>query len=173
MAKNIYDKLNTGSSLFVGLRYDANSVVSNHIELWQSLQPVSTEKYSILKVQYEYNQAWTVLFFTNEQDMRDFETWWEIYTKRFHNDDYLTKSIPEPHDGQFISGYPISHRRRSDRSRRNDMFNMEWQWIYKNTEHKVWWTSNFWIFENEAEMIMFKLSGDTTSDSQDDDNLPF
>lgn len=168
--------LTTGQQLFVGLRYRRRSAMDMHIALWQRLTKVPKSEYILLKVQPEFEEPCDVLFFTNEAALQSFEMWWESYSNRFADSEYLTSVMPKVSNGVKIQGYPLHHVHKvSTRFTKDDMAKQyleEWYWICEYTQDPVIWTSEFWLFANDAEMVMFKLRGKIETD-EDPDNIPF
>jgi hypothetical protein len=168
--------LTTGQNLFVGLRYSRRSTMNKHISLWQRLTDVPTSEYLLLKVQPEFEEPSEVLFFTNERALKSFEMWWDTYSSRFPNDQYLTSPMPIAVNGSKIQGYPLRHLHQlSSKFSKDELakqFLDEWYWICEFTNDPVIWTNEFWLFESDAEMVMFKLRGKIETEIEDTDT-PF
>lgn len=168
--------LTTGQNLFVGIRYSRRSAMTKHISLWQRMTDVQQSEYLLLKVQPEFEEPSEVLFFTNEKSLQSFAKWWDSYSARFTNDEYLTSAIPTASNGIKIQGYPLRHIHQvSSKFTKDELakqFLDEWHWICEFTHDPVIWTNEFWLFENDAEMVMFKLRGRIETE-EDDNNIPF
>jgi hypothetical protein len=169
--------LTTGQALFVGLRYNRRTAMNKHISLWQRLTDVPVNEYLLLRVQPEFEEPSEVLFFTNENALKSFETWWLEYSSRFVNDEYLTSAMPTANNGVKLQGYPLRHVHQVSSKFTKDevakQFLEEWYWICEYTQDPVIWTSDFWLFDNDAEMVMFKLRGKIETETDEYDNLPF
>jgi hypothetical protein len=160
-----------GNQLFVGLTYDRRGVVSQHIALWQRITPVPADHYLILKMQHEFSDACDVLFFTNKTALEQFEQWWTKYSARFPKDQVYMNTMPQPQEGVQMSGYPLMHANRNHlnmmTSQIQRLYHDQWHWIAENTSDPVIWTKDFWLFENEAEMVMFKLRDKRVGDEDE------
>lgn len=163
-----------GQKLFVGLTFQSRGEMGVHVSLWQTINKPDIKTYDIVKVQSEYGDPTDVLFFKTQEAYDSFKTWWDNYTARFTGDEYVMSFFPRVANTQHISGWVYRHEKlRYDRHDvRSKKFRDEWRWICEFTQDKVWWTQDFWLFENEAEMVMFKLKGKIQNEDEED-NLPF
>lgn len=60
-----------------------------------------------------------------------------------------------------INGYLVPHNTGSDpvfhRVRPRDCLD-QWEWITQNCNGKAWWHEGFWLFDTDADAVMFKLA---------------
>jgi hypothetical protein len=169
--------LTSGQQLFVGMRYSKSSAMASHIALWRRLTKTPVTQYEILKVHTEFDGICEVLVFGKKAAYDEFGEWWNEYQKRFVGEEYLTGHIPSARDGVMITGYPLRHGAIQTKNKTPAMilnhFLQEWYWICEFTQDKVIWSNDFWLFESEADMVMFKLKGVVQTEDEDGDDMPF
>jgi hypothetical protein len=102
-----------------------------------------------------------VLLIKQGQTLDEFNTWWDEYTKRFKGDSWKTEQLPFIKEGQEISGCPIAHGEylsyTGSQLMSTDKLFDRWCWIVEKTHQPVWFSNEFWVFNNTAEMLMYKL----------------
>lgn len=173
-------QLTPGNQLFVGLTYPRSSIVDKHISLWQRITDIPKEQYIVMKMQHEFSDACDVLFFTNKSAMQKFEIWWSAYALRFPKDQVYQNAIPMPQEGEHLSGYPLMHKGNNKNMALSMLLRVhtdQWQWIVEHITEPVLYTKEFWLFSNEADMVMFKLRdkrlGDEEKEEVEDYDMPF
>jgi hypothetical protein len=106
-----------------------------------------------------------IFLFNNKKDVEEAQAWWDSYRARFHD---MTKTfLPRFANGQELTGYALEIVQAEStgkydiesKSGETDFFS-EWVWLVQHTSDRVYWSKHFWFFENQAEMVQFKLSGD-------------
>ena len=166
-------QLEPGTQLFVGLTYERNSVMSNHLVLWEKTTNVPKDQYLVSKMQQEFTDSFNILFFTNKTALESFESWWTKYAARFPKDQVYSSTTPMPMEGQLMTGYPLMHDTRKFKHLSLSAIQKthldQWHWLAENTTEPVLFTKDFWLFASEAEMVMFKLRDKRLGDEDDED----
>lgn len=162
--------LHNGKQLIVGMTFERRGAVAQHISVWQSIVRPDIKSYLILRVQPEFDDPCEVLFFNSQEAYDKFKTWWDEYITRFDGREYMNQIIPTIPDGRHISGWPLIHdtSKLNSADMRSKQFRDEWRWICEFTQDKVRINKEFWLFESEADMVMFKLKGKLQNEDEDD-----
>jgi len=90
-----------------------------------------------------------------------FNVWWKEYTSRFDGDSWKFEQLPLVKEGKEISGCPIAHGEKVSYTGKQimatDKLFDRWCWIVERTSQPVWFSNDFWFFNNTSEMLMYKL----------------
>ena len=163
--------MTAGKAVFIGITYDDNSYIDNHIEVWLKVMKPDENSYQILTYQNNrQGDRYSALLFATQVDLDNFLQWWEKYKSRFINQSFEDNEVPTIYEGQFIAGHTVKIgqvRNRYDR-------NLDWLWIVEHTTGDVLRFDDLWLFTDENEMMMFKLrvpSADAVIDDEED--IPF
>lgn len=162
------DYLGTGDILMaqkldVALKFPYDAIHKFHIGVWRECCKHATEALLMVTLnnRRDYHDKFQdefVIAFQNEEHKAESVAWWAEYQARFNN--MSETKLPEFVTGQTINGFAISTKNEVDRHTRDDweLF-PEWVWIVKNTTGKVYYTKEFWFFEDSSELVQFKLVG--------------
>lgn len=161
----IHDIFVPGGNFHIGKLYKASGNIPFHLAVWKALNdPTSTKSFSmeftIPGIQrYEYGDRMHALLFRTSEDLVAFTKWWSNYQKRFDNEDIekIQNCYPVTKKGQLINGYSYKHGISGSTDTRRGFH--DWCWIVGNTTGKVTMIGEYWIFEDEAEMVQLKLRG--------------
>lgn len=157
--------LSFSGQFYMAMVLDHNAPNEFHVAVWELAQPQLAKKATYLKVKGDNGRYSKAIAFENETDFRAFNTWWTDY-KILVGDAIKDRALPEPGDGEVISGVMVKHAPVTDWDRRRfqtaEEFLVEWSWIVETCSSKVWWTPCHWIFQSQEEAVMFKLHGDDT-----------
>lgn len=144
---------------------DHNAPNEFHVAVWELAQPQMAKKATNLKVKGDNGRYSKAIAFEHESDFHAFNTWWNNY-RLLVGDAIKYRALPEPGDGEVISGVMVKHNPNTDwrgqRLQTPDEFLVEWSWIVETCSSKVWWTPCHWIFQSQEEAVMFKLHGDNS-----------
>jgi hypothetical protein len=107
------------------------------------------------------DEAEGVLMIKQGKTLDEFKVWWAEYINRFDGDNWKTEQLPSMKEGMEISGCPIKHNKKVSYNGKQIMASDElfdsWCWIVERTHQPVWFTEQFWFFNNTSEMLMYKL----------------
>lgn len=152
-----------GHKLDVALKFPYDAFYKFHIGVWRECCPTATEALMMVTMNnrrdpHDKFQEEFVIVFKDDVHKAESVAWWKAYEARFHNMGAMR--LPEFITGQAITGYAISTKNEKDNHHRDDweLF-PEWVWIVKNTTGKVYYTSEFWFFEDSSELVQYKLVG--------------
>lgn len=170
-----------GKSFHIGLVFPEYCAMQSHLRIWKEIKKPEVDSYCIITTNHSGDSRKSILMFSTETNLVEFQNWWEAYSIRFSDCDIMNKIVPIIKEGAFISGYPIKEGDRGSstagRYDRDEIRANEWRWIVANTHGVVILVNNYWLFEDITEMTMFKLMGDTTTlawgQSSDDGFPPF
>lgn len=159
-----------GIPLFAGLALAESDFIHFLLHMWITCEEPDLSTYGVLNVKghginpstFEENPSNLVLLFVSEKKRDEFTTWLRGYTARFQGDEWQRRYFPGMTIGNFMSGFTFPAD--SEQSVANRSYNgicerwvKEWQWIVNHTHSKVLHINGYWLFENEAEMLMFKM----------------
>ena len=161
----IHDIFVPGGSFHIGKLFKPNGNIPFHLAIWKALNdPTSTKSFAMEFMvpsnnRYDHGDRMHALLFRTEKDMNAFTDWWKAYAKRFGDDDLekCQNSYPILKEGAHINGYAFKHGLGSHSDTRRGFH--DWAWIVGSTTGKVTFSGEYWIFEDEAEMIQMKLRG--------------
>lgn len=161
----IHDIFVPGGNFHIGKLFKPNGNIPFHLAIWKALNdPASTKSFSmeffVPGVQrYEHGDRMHALMFRTEADMKEFTVWWKTYSMRFGDDDFekISNTFPTIREGMHINGYAFKHGLGSNSDTRRGFH--DWCWIVGHTSGKVTYAGEYWIFEDEAEMVQMKLRG--------------
>lgn len=163
-----------GVPLFTGLVLRVSDVIHFVINMWITCEEPDLSTYGVLiakglgvnQATFEPHPDNLVLLFNSESARDQFTAWLGKYTARFSKDEWMKGYFPGMTVGHYMSGYtyPADTARANDVRRSNRLYHgiyeewvREWQWIVNHTFSKVIHINGYWLFENESEMIMFKM----------------
>lgn len=161
----IHDIFVPGGNFHIGKLFKPSGNIPFHLAIWKALNdPTSTKSFTMEFVvpganKYEHGDRMHALLFRTDKDMADFTKWWNIYTKRYGDDDIqkINNCYPILKEGAHINGYAYKHGLGSASDTRRGFH--DWAWIVSNTTGKVTHSGEYWIFEDETEMVQMKLRG--------------
>lgn len=161
-------QVNTGVELAFKFPYD--DYHRFHINVWHACSDTFSRStmavtHSTCQDANDKFEQEILVMFNNKKDAEEAQAWWDSYKARFHD---MTKTyLPRLANGQELTGCALEIKPREDNnsyeleSKSTEIsFFSEWVWLVKNTTDRVYWTRHFWIFDNQAEMVQFELSGD-------------
>jgi hypothetical protein len=109
-----------------------------------------------------------ILLLPEGPDAQEFKTWWDAYLERFGIsketlDAKNTDIFPELNTGDMLEGIICKHSgmkyvERLDFWNPGKAMFEEWCWIVKHCIGKVWVTPTHFIFEDQADAVLYKLS---------------
>lgn len=110
----------------------------------------------------DVNYMHGTLLIKQGKTLDEFKTWLAQYKTRFSEDSWKTEQLPFVKEAQELNGTPIKHGETLVRGLNNavlatDKIFDRWCWIVQHTTEPVWIMGEFWFFNNQAEMIMYKL----------------
>jgi hypothetical protein len=163
----------TGEQLIPVLYIENPCAMMFHISVWMEVCKPNQEDYGVVwdgKISKYSNliggslaadNMEGVLLIKQGKTLEDFNTWWGNYTKRFEGESWKTEQFPFLKEGMEISGCPIAHGEQlsytSGQLMATDKLFDRWCWIVEKTYQPVWFSNEFWLFNNTAEMLMYKL----------------
>lgn len=162
--------LKRGSTEFCGALYAFElprspiGATAFHLAIWLSGNDVTKFKLvNDLEQTRLGDKAQGALLFSNESDYTDFLVWWERYTSSFISRSPDVEFLPRPPTNQKLDVYNLEFPLRMDivNNHRDgvtiELFN-SWSWIAHNASGKVWRIPGSYLFENEDDAVLFKLS---------------
>jgi hypothetical protein len=158
---NTPDHLFTGSPLYPGLAATSNKYVRFYVAVWKTVTDCSPENFGILVgsadeiIVADYYSRLLSLLFNNKEDQEKFFAWHARYKERFGEDTWCSSFFPVLSEGR-VNGYAIKAHETNSLDSIGDAI-AEWSWIVSNTHDGVSFWQGMWVFQNEAEMLMFKL----------------
>jgi len=170
--------LSFSGQFFMAMVLDRNAPNEFHVSVWELAQPQLAQKATYLKVKGDDSRYHKAIAFEHEADFQAFNSWWNEY-KLLVGDAIKYRALPEPGDGEVISGVMVKHNPHAewgrDRFPTPDEFLVEWSWIVETCSSKVWWTPCHWIFQSQEEAVMFKLhdEGNKRKDVTNDNYDPY
>lgn len=150
--------------LVPAIRCDYQSAFMFHVNTWITVCKPKTQDYGIVfgggEVS-EYKEA--VLLIRESETLNQFNVWWETYTARFGDDRWKRMQLPSMIAGEHVNGYPIAHNSRTlgesnGEPIASDELYRQWLWIVNNTNDRIWFMDNYWMFADQGEMLMFRLT---------------
>lgn len=173
--------LNTSDrAVYVGVTVPDNTVCNDHLLLWEQTAQPDSKTYAFMVATTRSGELGKkVLLFSSKEALEAFDEWWNAYTARFKDGEWKVSFLPRLHEGQEIKGHIISHSKAQDTggmyTNPGYAFVEDWRWIVSNTKGKVYFNSEFWVFEEASELLAFKLKGDSTKyyRNDDPDDIPF
>lgn len=160
----VHDIFTPGSNFYIGNVFKTTGYLPFHLAIWKAIKdPTSIKSYTMEFTipsvdKYSSSDHAQVLLFKKQTDLDDFNTWWAAYILRFGDLDMDLCSFPVIHEGMHINGYAYKHNLSSSANDVRRGFH-DWCWIVGHTTGAVVLTSDFWIFEDKAEMLQLKLKG--------------
>lgn len=152
--------LSFSGQFFMAMVLDKAAPHEFHVKVWELAQPQLFAKATQLKVKDDNGRFNKAIAFADEADFHKFNSWWRDY-KILVGEAINYPTIPEPGDGEVISGVMVKHdpclEYGRDRLPRPEEFLDDWVWIVESCSSKVWWTPCHWIFQSQEEAVMFKL----------------
>lgn len=156
-----------GEPLYTGLVGANNENVHFYLNLWIACEKPEPSTYGIIETtsKLDFNSFTTssnlILLFADQQHADKFLDWHKRYAMRFGADTWHTKRFPTISAGMQIKGhaYPAAQDPKFSITigETQSVEFEEWKWIVQRTYDKVLSVNGFWIFENETEMVMFKM----------------
>ena len=161
----IHDIFVPGGNFHIGKLFKPSGNIPFHLAVWKALNdPTSTKSFSMEFLvpgpqRYDHGDRMHALLFRSEKDVNAFTEWWNAYSKRFGDDDLekCQNCYPILKEGAHINGYAFKHGLGSNSDTRRGFH--DWAWIVASTSGKVTFSGEYWIFEDEAEMVQMKLRG--------------
>jgi hypothetical protein len=154
-----------GNNFHIGKLFKPSGNIPFHLAIWKALNdPASTKSFCMEFIvptgdRYTHGDRMHALLFRTEKDMSDFTLWWANYAKRFGGDDFekCSNAYPILKEGDYVNGHAFKHGLGSHSDTRRGFH--DWAWLVGNTSGKVICAGDYWIFEDEAEMVQMKLRG--------------
>jgi hypothetical protein len=154
-----------GGHFHIGKLFKPSGNIPFHLAIWKALNdPLSVKSFTMEFTipgpqRYEYGDRMHAMLFREAEDLEAFTAWWDQYKKRFGEDDIekCQNAYPTIKEGMHVNGYAFKHGLGSASDTRRGFH--DWCWIVGHTTGKVTMTSDYWIFEDEAEMVQMKLRG--------------
>jgi hypothetical protein len=160
--------------LFAALALDSATALMFHVSVWIECCQPSSDDYGIVwdgqVSRYtaiapnvpDVNAMHGCLLIKQGKTLDEFKTWFAQYKSRFAGDSWKTEQLPFVKEAQELNGTPIKHGETLQRGLHNTILATDkifdrWCWIVQNTTQPVWIMGEFWFFNNQSEMIMYKL----------------
>jgi hypothetical protein len=161
----IHEVFVPGGNFHIGKLFKHSGNTSFHLAVWKAINdPTSVKSFTMefmvpAEQRYDHGDRMHALLFRSEKDLAQFTSWWQTYSKRFGDDDLETckNAYPILKEGEHINGYAFKHGLGSNSDNRRGFH--DWAWLVANTTGKVTFSGEYWIFEDEAEMVQLKLRG--------------
>lgn len=143
--------------IWPGLAVQSNEYVQFYLNLWVSCEHPDPLTYGVLLSNPTVNPStfmpdcMLALLFTEQEVQQKFLEWHNHYKARFGDKLWYTDYFPGLTAGARVDGFAFPAGAY--------LFD-EWMWIITHTYQPVFKVNGFWIFQNESEMLMFKLRGE-------------
>lgn len=159
--------IGVGSSLIVVLTFDVKGPARQNIEaimsrgnLNDNMIILTDGRISVSQYTFMSEMAGTGwLLARGDLAKRMFMIQWDALCRRYEWDP-LTDYVPQI-SSNHVNGYMVPHSTGTDpimrRMQPHEAVD-DWSWIVKNCQGKAWWHESFWLFESDADAVMFKLS---------------
>ena len=161
--------LNAGHTALVGFKFPYDDYSRFHINVWRECSDTYERSNMVITQSTAKDLASdfekeVMFLFSSQKDVDEATAWWDNYRARFH--DMSKTYLPKFANGQALKGcaYAIEKFESEDsysdsKSGETDYFS-EWVWMVQNTSDKIYWSQHFWFFENDGEMVQYKLTGE-------------
>jgi hypothetical protein len=162
---------NGHSQLWLSSTIEETPTCLFHVSIWILNNNLPEDKFGWMMVRditvnpmtFEPTPKTNVLVFDSRKNRDDFNEWLASYTARFGSGDWKTQYLPSIQAGDRVTGFAmpsfdaVNKNNWSMYDGMHPSWLKEWAWIVANTHDKVLFVNEFWLFENESEMLMFKL----------------
>lgn len=150
-----------GKQFFIGQTFRAHGNLPFHLAVWKAINDPKSTKSAVIEFivpdtdRYNSGDRMSVLMFSTQDDLDEFNVWWSSYTNRFKEVEMENAKYPTIVEGMHVDGYAYKHNLRSD----SKAGFHDWVWMVSSTTGSVTHTTDYWLFEDKAEMLQFKLLG--------------
>jgi hypothetical protein len=144
-----------------------------HVSVWKACCKPEKKEYGVIWDEQGHGVNKGTLLIREGKALEAFNEWWESYSSRYEGNEWQNNQLPQIHESIEISGYPIRHNQKLGSlygmpTVTDDLFD-RWVWIVQNTEDKVLFTEDYWIFKDKGELIMYKLTLDIHTEKNNDE----
>jgi hypothetical protein len=136
-----------------------------HMSTWIRCCEPNMEDYGVIADQgadTNYYSTNASLLIKEGPTYDQFKEWWDMYSAKFSEYEWRNSYFPYLKEGENINGYPIKNpyygaSLYGSHLPSNEEFD-DWVWINKNTTERIWRLNDYWIFNDNSEMIQYKLT---------------
>lgn len=136
---------------------------SFHLAIW--LSGVDVTRFKIvndLEQTRQGDKAKAAILFEFKEDYDSFLIWWSAYNKHFVDKKPELTFLPRPPENQKLEVYSMALPLRIDSAMNRDGVTSEvfssWSWIAHHARGRVWRIPGSYLFEDEDDAMLFKLS---------------
>jgi hypothetical protein len=158
-----------GAQLMPAFSVEDSDALQFFLTIWKNCEEPDENTYCLIRSEGGFDEITFVkmpdvvtLLFSDAKALDKFNKWFAAYNQRWGEDVWNAKYFPTLKLGGRVDGFAYPAFIRTDAnggSMCDEKLHWlhEWQWIVENTYDPVVHVPGFWIFKNEAEMVMFKM----------------